>query len=64
MADIGARMGRLPQAWPTVSKAMKVAPLASAASSSAGAGPKCWKLKTVGPVAAGGIRDPAALTLR
>ena len=49
MADIGERIGR-PSAWPTVSKAMKVAPLASAASSSAGSGPKCWKLNTVWPL--------------
>src|SRR5713226_1148895 len=31
MADIGARIGRLPPDWPTVSKAMKVAPEARAA---------------------------------
>ena len=36
-------------AWPTVSKAMKVAPEASAASSSSGSGPKCWKPNTVWP---------------
>ena len=49
IADIGARIGRLPSACPTVSKAMKVAPEASAASSSSGSGPKCWKPNTVWP---------------